>query len=311
MNPRDLPRWRTQVVRHLGDSTMPIRAQTGDAMQPGLDALADHLRHAALYYASADMTALAVHAGGALDAASWTTADQPSASGLIVFEGGVGHVDSQGVRVPVDGLTWGPHDGHLLIWGLVARRRLADEMARRGGSPSRAGGDRPDHLTVSEALESGPSVSLEEERIPPLIPLRAESLPIEAEPTPLPAGGALATPLRALAAAWLLMEQPQLVDRAVDRGRGPARKAAARAGLSAPDVTLVDLRRQYTPQDAEPGGEPTGRLYRHRWVVSGHWRNQAHGPGRELRRRQWIPAHMKGPDGAPLLATERVNVWRR
>lgn len=184
-------------------------------------------------------------------------------------------------------------------------------MARRGGSPSRAGGDRPDRLTVSEALESGPSVSLEEERIPPLIPLRAESLPIGAEPSPFPAGGALATPLRALAAAWLLMEQPQLVDRAVDRGRGPARKAAARTGLPAPDVTLVDLRRQYTPQDAEPGGEPTGRLYRHRWVVSGHWRNQAHGPGRELRRRQWIPAHMKGPDGAPLLATERVNVWRR
>jgi hypothetical protein len=45
----------------------------------------------------------------------------------------------------------------------------------------------------------------------------------------------------------------------------------------------------------------------HRWVVSGHWRNQSHGPGREQRRRQWIPAHIKGPDGAPLLATERVN----
>lgn len=39
--------------------------------------------------------------------------------------------------------------------------------------------------------------------------------------------------------------------------------------------------------------------------------SQPHGPERALRRQQWIPAYIKGPDGAPLLATERVNVWRR
>ncbi|GAA3032051.1 hypothetical protein GCM10017559_69080 [Streptosporangium longisporum] len=48
-----------------------------------------------------------------------------------------------------------------------------------------------------------------------------------------------------------------------------------------------------------------------RWVVSGHWLNQVHGPNRSLRRRQWVPSHTKGPDGAPLLITARVNVWRR
>ncbi len=32
-----------------------------------------------------------------------------------------------------------------------------------------------------------------------------------------------------------------------------------------------------------------------RYIVRGHWRNQAHGPGRALRRRQWIQPFFKGP----------------
>jgi len=33
-----------------------------------------------------------------------------------------------------------------------------------------------------------------------------------------------------------------------------------------------------------------------RFVVRGHWRNQAHGPNRELRKRMWIEPHWKGPE---------------
>jgi hypothetical protein len=32
-----------------------------------------------------------------------------------------------------------------------------------------------------------------------------------------------------------------------------------------------------------------------RWVVSGHWRNQAHGPNRSLCRPIYIEPHLKGP----------------
>lgn len=35
-----------------------------------------------------------------------------------------------------------------------------------------------------------------------------------------------------------------------------------------------------------------------RFVVRGHWRMQAHGPGRQLRKRVWIKPHWKGPDYA-------------
>lgn len=39
--------------------------------------------------------------------------------------------------------------------------------------------------------------------------------------------------------------------------------------------------------------------------------NQPYGPGQSLRRQTWVPSHVKGPQGAPLLSTEKVNVWRR
>ncbi|MET7713716.1 hypothetical protein [Streptomyces sp. NPDC005407] len=117
--------------------------------------------------------------------------------------------------------------------------------------------------------------------------------------------------VQALAAAWLLIQQPLLIDRTRERADKPTRRAHTRDGMPDPEVTIVDLRRQYVPQDQDPDGEGDGRRYRHRWVVSGHWRDQAHGPDRSLRRKTWIPAHMKGPEGAPLLATEKVNVWRR
>ena len=53
------------------------------------------------------------------------------------------------------------------------------------------------------------------------------------------------------------------------------------------------------------------RVYTRRWIVRGHWTHQAYGPGRESRRLQYIEPYIKGPEGAPLVATEKVMVWRR
>jgi hypothetical protein len=48
-----------------------------------------------------------------------------------------------------------------------------------------------------------------------------------------------------------------------------------------------------------------------RWVVRGHWRWQSYGPGRTERRRIWISPFIKGPDGAPLVVSEKVYDLRR
>lgn len=53
----------------------------------------------------------------------------------------------------------------------------------------------------------------------------------------------------------------------------------------------------------DSAGSPERWHVAQRYVVRGHWRNQAYGEGRALRRRQWIEPHWKGPENA----VEAVN----
>lgn len=43
-----------------------------------------------------------------------------------------------------------------------------------------------------------------------------------------------------------------------------------------------------------------------RWMVRGHWRNQACGPAMKERRAKWIEPYWKGPDGAPAVVRPHV-----
>jgi hypothetical protein len=49
---------------------------------------------------------------------------------------------------------------------------------------------------------------------------------------------------------------------------------------------------------AETAGDGERWHVAQRFVVRGHWRNQAYGEGRTLRRRKWIEPHWKGPENA-------------
>ena len=47
---------------------------------------------------------------------------------------------------------------------------------------------------------------------------------------------------------------------------------------------------------------------KHRHIVRGHYRNQAHGPARSLRTKRWIAPHWRGPeDGAALVHTYKIE----
>lgn len=117
--------------------------------------------------------------------------------------------------------------------------------------------------------------------------------------------------LSVVGATWLLMGQPRVADRTTLRDAQPTRGTgpADRPPAPLPEVTLIELRREHHPPIDEPGH--AGREWTRRWWVSGHWRQQAIGPGRAQRRPTWISPHVKGPDGLPLADPERVNVWRR
>lgn len=61
----------------------------------------------------------------------------------------------------------------------------------------------------------------------------------------------------------------------------------------------IDLRehvREVLSGKRRGGGAPKVQF-----LVRGHWRNQAHGPGRALRRQQWIEPFWKGPEDARVL----------
>lgn len=289
LRPSGLPKARRQLLQHLDDPKDPIRANVGADLQPGLDLLASHLRVADMFWVAPDMAALAVSSGSQLAAARWATADRPTSCGVLWWDGGIGTVDFQGAPFPVDGVVWGPGPGGgCLVWWLIDRSRIEEAATVAGGR-------------------------LPEGAVPRLVPAWGVELELSAEPRSLAdlPDGAPFVQTAALAASWLLMQQPMLIDRTRHSADGPTRRQHTRDGLPDPAVTVVDLRRMYVPQDQDSGSEGDGRRYRHRWVVSGHWRDQAHGPERSLRRKTWIPSYVKGPEGAPLLSTERVNVWRR
>ncbi|MFD5899111.1 hypothetical protein [Streptomyces sp. NPDC060366] len=289
LRPSGLPKARRQLLRHLDDPDSPIRAHTGSANAPGLDTLAASMKAGDLFWVSKDMAALAVHSGAQLAAARWATADRPSPCGLLFWEDGIGHIESAGVEIPVEACAWGPYQGKMLLWLLMSRARLAGEVERIG------------------------RYALVMEEIPPLVPVYGAAIPVTNEPLSLAEVDRQLpqTVVAALAAAWLLMQQPLLVDRNQEQADKTTARAYIRDGVPSPEVSVVDLRRQYTPQDRDPDAGTDGRRYRHRWIVGGHWRNQAYGPERSLRRQTWVPSYVKGPEGAPLLSTEKVNVWRR
>lgn len=131
--------------------------------------------------------------------------------------------------------------------------------------------------------------------------------------SPIASWGALGPIQRRLGsllyATWTMMTMPTVAETKeviwTGSGRGVPVQDRGRP------VKVVNLRTlAHRPTAASEAGDG-GREYVHRWVVRGHWRQQAHGPGRSLRRTTWVPPHVKGPDGAPFLPSETVFVWRR
>jgi hypothetical protein len=287
-----LPQIRDRLQRLLADPGSALRASlagSGDATT------ADQLEHVArsvgvaeLYWVAPEMAALSIGAAETIPQVRWTLEDRPSAHGLLVFDGGIGSIDYQHAPIPVDAMSWGPHPDGLLVSHYVARSRLEQRLAERRA--------RIDTIAV-----------------PPLVPIAGQTLPAGGDwtsPDELP--DAQRTVLTTLAAAWSLMQQPTIVDRIPVEVERKVRAAYGRAGRGDPQVTLIALRRQYRLSGQPPlDPDQPGRRYKHRWIVRGHWRNQPHGPERSLRRPTWIPSYVKGPEGADLLETTKINVWRR
>jgi hypothetical protein len=108
-----------------------------------------------------------------------------------------------------------------------------------------------------------------------------------------------------LYAFWRIQAQPITIAAKPPLDRA-ARRRATRASL-VHDTRVVMLRR--TSPITEPSDGEAKWHYRVRFIVKGHWRRLHDKDGQPYR--IWINAHIKGPDGAPLLHGEKVAVLAR
>lgn len=281
---------------------------------PGFDGTA--LANATLWYVTEDMATLVEHAAQTLPPTTLCDALVPDDWGFAVFAKPMTGTDTHGgFGMYVWALLWGVTTINQLETGDgFAIRSMADGTRPDDGSPlaltiscyGRMGADRAPGSLAPDGpwYPQGRSdwrwdTETAEAALPEFAATKYASMQEER---------------RWLAALWLLAAQP--ISDTDGRAHAP-RPARRRANRLAPgagrlmdsEVRLIDVRRRAVPR--EPGDTTGGtRKWGHRTVVTGHWRQQAYGPGWSQRRPVFIAEHIAGPEGAPLVVRESVKVVR-
>lgn len=248
----------------------------------------DQLDRASMYWVGSDMCELLFEAAGTVpDETTIDPAVFPASSALVAFERNAEGTDANsGGRIVVSALHWYP-----------VLRSLPATAEHPAGDPW------PEVDIDSYTYLGGP--------IGRLVSIGGSVWPLKVPLSRTGQGGTNADSSviedrRLLAAFLYLLRSPGICDSSDHVPSRQVRRAAERAGRSVDAVRIINLRRPDHPSS----GNREESNYHHRWIVSGHWRSQPHGPGRSLRRPVWIAPHVKGPDGAPLLTGEKVRVLR-
>lgn len=114
-----------------------------------------------------------------------------------------------------------------------------------------------------------------------------------------------------LITTWLLAEQPSI---GVARREPAASYGQAGKPSHQSEIRVIKLRetsKHPEPWESESAKEGKKWAMKHRTVVSGHWRNQPYGPGRDSVKPIYIEPYLKGPSGAPIIVRPTVKVWSR
>lgn len=116
-----------------------------------------------------------------------------------------------------------------------------------------------------------------------------------------------------LTATFLLATQPRIgqITQHDPTPRRRRRVSPSTPGDIATGVNLVALRENAKRLVEDTGGEGKKWEVSVRFMVRGHWRNQACGEKLGQRRPVFVAPYLKGPEDAPLKSSETVFVWRR
>lgn len=299
------------------DLPMPEAGMAGDykgMVRTYETRLTNLARDATLFHATAEMTEVADTARQTMPGYRLHREDLPAERGLIVFDKPIGAFNGEGdpeLMSPLDrqrvaelgqdnipptnciAVLWGPavtRDGlpGVLVVTWADNSELAAFQERQGAAPEAVAIMRSFGVLSYHDETVLPFGDMYDQASGPDRPVRNEAL-----------GTLLAT--------WLLMGQP-IVSTAPEPLPRQQRRALQRAGKPIPPVHVVRLRMPKQPAREKEDG--VGRVYTRRWVVQGHWRNQWY-PSRNDHRPIYVPAHIKGPEGAQLIGTQKVYDWRR
>lgn len=301
-SPYDLPYLReSQVAMWLKLAEFWDRPEArATEKQPGstataFRAMADALHEAPLTWIERDFCEMIRGTMGTVPQWSLEQA-MPTRSGLVAFAVPLfsaawnADTNNQRYQVPIDAIMW-QCTGDMV--NIRALSRLGE--ARETLSPLREG------IPWDEVFASTTHIQT-------LLGKETETEIVVAEGFSGDAAGSEQL-IGALGAMWLLMAQPTVVEEA-----NPVQMRVKRSGVSpgqSPKATVqVNVRSLVRKRRAGHGGGRRGKATT-RWWVRGHWRQQAWGKDRKLRKPVFIEPHTAGARDAEVVEKPNVTVWKK
>ena len=282
------------------------------------------LRASETYYITPDMMSLAVAGMETLPEDAVVRKESPMSShGFMWMPAALRIVDVRGYVLAVNAVLWAEGPDGVLVWMFADKYDpLNDAFQRAKGYEVSKHGHLIPRLTPWGALyikygqPLPKSLKLKGQRpVPPDVPVQVVEKdgsvawligdggmsPEDMQPVRAPADEALF-----LTVVWRLMRQT-IVDVREEEVDKRSRRLAQRHLNAERHVTVIALRHKESRRD----GDRTWSLD-HRFLVRGHWRHQWYGSG-EHRWQDWvwIAPFIKGPEGAPLIVTDKVNALVR
>lgn len=269
--PIDLPKIQTHTITSILDA-----AKTDPEYSTEHKRNAALMKEAELWWVAKPMAILASHAKEDLPAGQTLADNRPSLAGIIIFEGGTG-ITTEWLDAPEHTIKTSAFGQRIYpqveIEGLIWLP--GQILALTDTSIVKRAGNLDKAFVI--ALSQSAHAHLE----------------------------------KLLITTWLLSEQPH-----IGVARHQRLPAAGQAGLPKhqPEIKVVRLRETVThPESWESESAKEGKKWamKHRTVVSGHWRNQPYGPGRDSKKPIYIEPYLKGPSDAPIIVRPTVKVWSR
>ena len=232
------------------------------------------------WYVSADMVTLLQAAYPTMPSQELLPTDVPTESGIVVFEKSLVVTDHDSEACSIDVMAWS------------SGASFQDDRERTV-------------ITLDFYRDRNRSLLTPlEERLPfRWIPAQETGWAVGETLTPEIGGnaGRVSHWRRITAALWALSQQTISVVTEQAAPRQLRRQLANRIGAPVSPINVVTLRRTRPdgPEPAQGGGVD----WSHRWLVSGHWRNQWC-PRSDSHRQTWIASYVKGPDDKPLVVKE-------